>query len=255
MPAYDPQLQRLGTTLNRMLERLEDAFARQQRLTSDVSHELRTPLAIIAAEAELALTRVRTAGAYRDTLATILEETRRIDAIIGDLLAAARSEARDDSRGEVDVGAITARGIDRFTTLARERDIVLRADLDGEGIVSGDPAELMRAVDAILHNALKYGRSGGSVQVNVVRRHDVVELSVADGGAGFTPEGLAHALERFWRDDATHSKEGTGLGLAIAEAIVTRAGGTLDLANRSESGGALVVARFPAVRTKRSAAR
>ncbi|MEO6990813.1 MAG: ATP-binding protein, partial [Candidatus Baltobacteraceae bacterium] len=110
---------------------------------------------------------------------------------------------------------------------------------------SAAAASLERAVLSIVHNALKFARDGGSVTVTVAQRDDRAEVAIVDDGPGFSPEGLEHALDRFWRaNPARTSGEGSGLGLALAKAVVEAAGGSIVLANL-KSGGAEVAIRLP----------
>ncbi len=110
----------------------------------------------------------------------------------------------------------------------------------------GDPQEalanrptLERALLAIVHNAIGFAPKGGEVELRAARDEETVRIEIADDGPGFSPEGLAHATERFWRGDASRPRGGTGLGLAIARTMVEANGGSLVLSNRS-GGGALV---------------
>jgi signal transduction histidine kinase len=251
IPSRDDELGRLCMTFDRMLDRLQDAFDRERRFTSDASHELRAPLSVIRAEADLMLRRARTPAEYERALRSIAAQADELEALTSDLLAAARGDAVDGAAGPCDLAPVAAAAAKQLEPLARERGITLRRDLCAHAWVSGSESALRRTVVCLLHNAISHARAGGVVTVRVERTPVAIRLSVADDGPGFTPEALVHATERFWRDDPTAPRArvhprpaGTGLGLSIAEAIVTSAGGTLLLANRPE-GGALVVAAFP----------
>jgi signal transduction histidine kinase len=224
---------------------LEDAFARQRRFTADASHELRAPLAVIRAEADLALMRDRSAAEYKAAIETIASEANRIEALIGDLLAAARAESGVMSRERVDVAQIAQHVAARLLPAARAKDATISV-IDGDrATILSDPRAIERALVAIAHNAIAHAPRDGQVNLQVIRHGNAVDLIVRDNGPGFTQEALDHGLERFWRDDAGRPHSGSGLGLAIADAIVSATGGTISLENAA-GGGALVRLRFPA---------
>ncbi len=254
IPSRDDELGRLCATFDRMLDRLQDAFDRQQRFTGDASHELRAPLSVIRAEADLMLRRERTPQEYQRALRSIAAQADELESLTSDLLAAARGEAGVDAGTEpVDLAEVAAAAADQLEPLGRARGIAMRRELASGGEVRGSESALRRTAICLLHNALVHARNGGTVTLRVERTDGVVRLVVADDGPGFSPDALLHATERFWRDDLARLRPddgdephgGSGLGLSIAEAIVVSAGGTLVLGNRAE-GGAIVVAAFPA---------
>jgi signal transduction histidine kinase len=259
IPPRDDELGRLCATFDRMLDRLEAAFARQRRFTGDASHELRAPLSVIRAEADLALRRSRTPHEYERALRSIAAQADYLEAVTRDLLAAARAEANGAPASVVDLGAVTRDAVERLRTLAQARGVALDVAADGDAPVRGDAPALGRAVVTVVHNALKYARTRAAVRVE--RSAGNVRLEVSDDGSGFSDEALAHATERFWRDDPARSPalgfdaeaSGAGLGLAIAAAIVEGAGGTLALAN-VPGGGALVVVELPSASAEHSTA-
>jgi signal transduction histidine kinase len=225
---------------------VEDAFARQRRFTADASHELRAPLAVIRAEADLALRSPREPNEYRTALEAIAGEADRIEALIGDLLSAARAESGQIPRERVDLTAIVRSVAERLAPAAAMKDAAISVSApDGSAIILADPIGIERAMIAIAHNAIRYAPERGFVQLKITRRGSTIEAVVSDNGPGFLPSALDHALERFWRADTPYSSAGTGLGLAIARSIVESAGGTITLENSSD-GGAVVRLKFTA---------
>jgi signal transduction histidine kinase len=122
----------------------------------------------------------------------------------------------------------------------------VRVETVGAVLAHAHRATLERALLAIAHNAIEYGRSEGLVRLRAVRSENAVRIEIANDGPGFTPDALAHATERFWRGDASHPRGGTGLGLAIARTIVEANRGSLKLANAAD-GGAVVTIQLAAV--------
>jgi signal transduction histidine kinase len=245
LPPTNDELGRLAESFDRMLDRLQSSFARERRFTSDASHELRAPLSVLRAAADYALLRERDPAEYRRALRTVLAEADELEAVTRDLLAVARAETATSSREAVDVGAIAAESADRLSVLANARRIAIARSLAADSIASGDGAAFARVAIALLHNALKFAREDGRVEVTVASGRDGIDFTVEDDGPGFSPDALQHAVERFWRDDASRSRgQGTGLGLAIAHASIEAMGGSLVLGNRP-GGGASVRVRLP----------
>jgi signal transduction histidine kinase len=222
------ELAKIGSAFDRMLDRLEAAFARQRRFTADASHELRAPLAVIRAEADVTLGKERTTGDYRSALETIVGEVDRLDALVDALLVAARADSARSTFDFVDLGAIALLAASRLEPAAAARNITLATQTD-EASLLGDGQALERAVAAIVHNALDFAKS--RVDVCVMRSQEGAELTVTDDGSGFSQEALSHALDRFWRGDPGRVRGGTGLGLSIADAIVQAHGGRIVLSN------------------------
>lgn len=233
------ELGRLCASFDRMLDRLEAAFARERRFVADASHEFRAPLAVVRAETELALRRDRSVEEYHDALSSIARETLRLEEIVDELLAAARSELDGRTRESLCASDLLREVAARVEPAATMRDVRLRmAGGDDEEAVA-NRATLERALLAIVHNAIGFASTGGVVDLRVDREGNAVRIEIADDGPGFSGEALEHATERFWRGDAGRPRGGTGLGLAIARTMVEANGGRLVLSNR-EGGGAVV---------------
>jgi two-component system, OmpR family, sensor kinase len=240
----DDELGRLCASFDRMLDRLEAAFARERRFVADASHELRAPLAVLRAETELALRRERSDDEYREALSSIQRETARLEELVDELLAAARAGVDARERRPLDAAAMMRELSERVRPAASVREVDIEVDADAGVLVDANKATLERALLAIVHNAIAFARSGGIVHLGLHRDGDGVRIEVADDGAGFSPDALKHATERFWRGDPARGRGGTGLGLSIARALVEANGGSLQLAN-GLSGGAVVRVSLP----------
>ncbi|MBV9334067.1 MAG: HAMP domain-containing protein [Candidatus Eremiobacteraeota bacterium] len=239
------ELGRLCASFDRMLDRLESAFARERRFVADASHELRAPLAVLRAETELALRRERDPQEYREALLSIASEAARLEELVDELLAAARAEVDAQQRQTLDAGELVRLLGDRVRPAAATRGIAVRVDAPSPALAQADRATLERALLAVVHNALQYGRNDGVVRLSVGRNGDAVHIEVADDGPGFTPDALAHATERFWRGDTSHPRGGTGLGLAIARTIVEANRGRLHLSNGAAGGAVVTIELAP----------
>jgi two-component system OmpR family sensor kinase len=242
---------RLGMALNKMLERLEDAFSRREaseerlrQFLADASHELRTPLSSIRGYAEL-----YRMGAMDDTdtaMKRIEEEATRMGILVEDLLALARlDEIRDPRREPVALDALAHDAVGDAQVTAPDRAITL--DAPAVPTVLGDPDQLRQVLANLLRNALVHTPRGTPIEVTVRDRDDGVELVVRDHGHGLPPGDPARLFERFWRAEGgrERGRAGAGLGLAIVGAIVEDHNGTVTAANAPD-GGAIFTVRLPA---------
>jgi two-component system OmpR family sensor kinase len=245
---------RLGLALNRMLDRLEVAFAERQasedrlrRFLADASHELRTPLASIRGYAELF--RIGAARDAHDTekaMRRIEAEAARMGVLVEDLLTLARlDEVRDVIREDVDLGCLAGDAVDDARATAPDRTIDLHADAGAT--VTGDPHQLRQVLANLLRNALVHTPAGTPVEVSVLHDAGGVLLEVRDHGPGLPADESDALFERFWRAEGgrERGRGGAGLGLAIVAGIVHAHGGEVRAENAA-GGGARFVVRLSA---------
>ena len=239
VPATGDEVARLGETLNRMLERIEDGLARERRFVSDASHELRTPLALLKTELELALRAGRSPEQLRAAIESAAGETDRLARIADDLLLLARSgQGHLQLRLEpLDSGELLRTVAGRFS---RNRELAVVAE---GGRLEGDRLRLEQALGNLVDNAVRYG--GRDVSLRAGRSNGSVELHVLDRGVGFPPAFIERAFERFSRADEGRGGGSAGLGLSIVDTIARAHGGSAHAANRPE-GGADVWIELPA---------
>lgn len=228
--AVDRELAELARVLNAMFDRLEAAFERQAQFTADASHELRTPLAIIRTNAELALSRPRSAEEYRETVETCLRAAMRMTGLVEALLTLARSDAGklDLRQQTVDLKQVVEESVTLLRPLAVSKKVTLSTELKA-ATVTGDGSRLAQVVTNLLTNAVKYNHPGGEVYVQLEAREGETVFSVRDTGCGIPEEDRPHIFERFYRIDKARARAtgGYGLGLAICKSIVESHGGTI----------------------------
>jgi signal transduction histidine kinase len=210
----------------------------QQQFVADAAHELRGPLAAMRSSLEVAISQDRTADAYRETLADVLEEARHLSKLANDLLLLAETgnDDRAPSREQVDLAAVARQTVARFGGVAEERSVglVLKPPA-GPVQVAGDASQLRQLLGNLLDNGIRFTPSGGRVTVSIgidEARREVI-LTVADTGCGIDEEHLGRVFDRFYKTDAarTHGDtvRGGGLGLSICRSIVERHGGSIDV--------------------------
>ncbi len=216
--------------------------ARMRQFIADAGHELRTPLTVIMGYLD-----VLEKGAVRDgegvsrIHATMLDESRRMRALIEKLILLARFERPTIApAADVDVAAVTRRAIAAVAPMAGER-ISLQA---AEGAVTcADEAELYEAIKNVVDNAVKYAPDS-PVDVRVASEDGGIVVTVSDNGPGIDSADLPHVFERFYRGNAKYSIEGSGLGMAIAKSAVERCGGSIAIES-AKGEGTRVTLRFP----------
>jgi two-component system sensor histidine kinase KdpD len=224
-------------------ERLRSAM-----LTS-VSHDLRTPLAsIIGALSSLRSYRERYDETTRaDLLNTALSEAERLDRFVGNLLDMTRLDAGVivPKREPVDVGDLVSTTLRRAMPLLKDHMVTSTIE-PGLPTLSLDFVLAEQALFNILDNAGKYSPTGGSVEIDVRRADERIEIRVRDEGPGMAEGSLDRLFTKFYRADAgDRRRAGTGLGLAIAKGFVEVLGGTISAANRSDRSGAEFTVSYP----------
>lgn len=257
--AGEDEFSELSSSINAMLERLEEAFDRQRRFTADASHELRTPLSIILANTGLALEHPWPEARYCEFLTAIDTAAGRQSRIVEELLFLARADAGRLAR---DVGPVCLievleeagefaqrRGPTPGVAVAQpERPCIRLEPIDPALMVSGSGSELTRLFTNLLENAARHTPPEGMVTVSATVDAGSVTVMVVDTGEGIAPEHLPHLGERFYRVDTARSAAtgGNGLGLAICRSIVEAHGGRMTIESKVGA-GTVVRVRLPLI--------
>lgn len=234
------ELSDLAATFNDMLDRLEDSFTRLSRFSSDIAHELRTPIQNLRGEAEVALSKERKPGEYRDLLGSFLEEYQRLSTLIDRLLFLARAENPQTQiqREEVDLKKELGLLQDYYGPSAGESGVAVQVE-SLEGLRANlDRSLFQRAVGNLVENALKHTPAGGTVLLRASNGGERVRVEVADTGRGIPQEELPRVFDRFYRVDPSRSLSsgGAGLGLPIVKSIMDLHEGTVEIESRSGTG-------------------
>jgi two-component system, OmpR family, sensor kinase len=244
------ELGRLATIFNALLARLDLSFEQQRRFMADASHELRTPVAIVCGESEVALSQaVRSTAEYRESLAILHDEGRRLTRIVEDLFMLARADAGQyrAERTNFYLDETVGECVRAVRSLAAQHGIELQYEHAGdELLLRGDEGLVRRMILNLLDNAIKYTPAGGRVHVDSVRVDAAYIVRVTDTGAGIPPAAQPHIFERFYRVDKARARNGdagggAGLGLSIAAWIAELHGGRITLARSDQRGSVFVI--------------
>jgi two-component system phosphate regulon sensor histidine kinase PhoR len=219
---------------------------------ANASHELRTPLASVLGFIETLQGPAREDAKARERFLAIMQtQAQRMARLIDDLLSLSRVEMREHQTpsDRLDLAALAQQIGDGLKPLAIERAVALEISPSEPVMVAGDRDELLRAIENLVENAIKYGASGGRVLVSIETQRDQAILSVQDWGPGIAPDHLPRLTERFYRVDVAQSRDkgGTGLGLALVKHIAAHHRGRLSVESRKGEGATfrLVLPLYP----------
>lgn len=221
----------LGTGVNEMLERLEDAFSSQRQLLDDVGHELRTPITIV--QGNLEVMDPEDPEDVRESMDISFDELQRMRRLVDDLVLLAKTARPDFVRPEpVDVGALTSAVLDKASQLG-EREWLLESAAETEAML--DIQRITQAWLQLASNAVRYSEDGTRVQLGTAVEGRTLRLWVRDQGIGVAEEERERIFDRFGRGASTR-QEGSGLGLNIVSAIAAAHGGRVTLESVAGTG-------------------
>ena len=239
------ELNQLGISYNKMLERLSDAFEIQRQFTANAAHELRTPLALMQVQLDL-YNSASHPGNDADTLQTIkmvTEQNDKLNRMVKTLLdmSELQTVGRDD---KIILDAIVEEVLADLEPLAVEKNIKLIGKCEDATMIGSDIL-IYRLVYNLVENAIKYNHPLGQVTVNAYQRNKHVYLSVEDTGSGIPKELRERVFEPFFRVDKSRSRElgGVGLGLALVHEIVRVHDGSICIKS-GKTGGTIFEVTF-----------
>lgn len=248
---------RLAASFNTMAQAVKRSQQAQKDFVANVSHELKTPLTTIQGFSQAIVegaTRDLDSAKYAAKL--IFEESQRMARLVADLLTLARldSGAVPLLYETLDLTKILPAWVERFRAPAHEASVSLTLALDSPPLISGDAARLEQAISNLIDNAIKYNRSGGSVQVyagSEMHELDVPNsnpeatahrsvrcalVRVRDTGQGIPAASQPRLFERFYRVDAARAAGGSGLGLSIVREILRAHNGEIEITSQENVG-------------------
>jgi len=251
LPVHDPtdDLGHAARVFNGLLQRLEDSFSQLKRFTSDASHELRTPLASLRSIGEVSLQNVHSGEAYREVIASMLEEVRRLTHLVDTLLVISRADS-----GQISLQLSSFACMDLIQEvvnvvgiLAEDKHQTIRVSGSSEIAVKADRGILRQAILNLVDNAIKYSPVESEIRMEVRKTSDsTAEISITDEGHGIPESEQARIFDRFYRTDEGRSRErgGAGLGLSIAKWAVEAHSGTIGV-RRGTTGGSCFYVHLP----------
>jgi len=253
VPETEDEVGELARTMDGMLQALDEArsereqsLERQREFVADASHELRTPLTSIHANLELLQDAAVGSDDDRQAVDSALSSTKRMSALVSDLLLLARADAgRRAATKRLDLVEIAMGALEEVQPIAGTRRI--ESHLDGPLSLEGNPDELHRLIRNLLENAVRHTPEKTTIELTARQDGDEALLEVLDDGPGIPLEMEDQVFDRFVRGEGpadTAGGGGSGLGLAIVRAVAESHGGSVS-AGRSTYGGARFSVRLP----------
>lgn len=223
LPQHQDELYLLASTMNKLLDRLQDAVLREKQFTADASHELRTPLSVIKGTLEVLIRRPRTIDHYEEKIIYCIGEVNRMSRLVDQLLMLARYESGKISPipETVNLSEEAANSLERLRPLINEKKISVNFECNSEIFVRADSSMTEIILDNLITNGIKYSAEGSSISVKTEEDQNLAVLSICDSGIGMSAEEINLAFNRFYRSDTARdmSSGGHGLGLAIVKKL------------------------------------
>lgn len=214
---------------------LSDALRRQREFVADASHELRTPLTALTSRIQVLQRRIERGEDAADTARDLRRDADRMRDVLADMLLVAEGESFAGEAADLDRAVTEAVGT--VASLAEDADV--RVVVSGEAVsttIRIPSVTLVRALVALLDNAVAHSPAGGSVLLSRVTRGALVEVRVADQGPGISGIATTEVFERFARTPDSGRGRGFGLGLSLVRDIAQRAGGSVVVESTSSAG-------------------
>jgi len=238
------EMDELVGTINEMIGRLESSFKRMAEFTADASHELKTPLCALRGEAELLLSKERTAEQYQEGLAHFIERFDHLNQMIDDLILLSKFDATqvEWKMGALRLDLLIEDLCHLFQVLAEQKNIALEMGNIEEVTLTGDKVRLQQLFTNLIDNAIKYTPKG-FIRVTVEKNQEVALVKIKDSGIGIPKEEQEKIFKRFYCVDKSRSREtgGVGLGLSIAEWIARAHQGRIEVDSELGQGSTFIV--------------
>lgn len=238
------ELEPFVSSINRMIERLDESMQLERDFISDAAHELRTPLTALKLQADNLQGDI--VPQNRDRFQALRHGIERTSTLVSQLLQLARADAQisTSAPAALDVTDVVSSVVSELLPIATQKRIDIGAEELMPAKVCATESDLRAVVKNLVGNALRYTPEGGAVDLRVQAGDGLARIEVTDTGPGIPEELLPRVFDRFFR--VSQSVEGSGLGLAIVRAVVVRYGGDVTLANRGDGvSGLRAVVTFP----------
>ena len=230
-PNSNDEIERLTTTFNNLLDRLQQSFIREKQFIGDVAHELKTPIATLKGGIELTLSKDRQKIEYQKTLSETLIDIDRITSLLHNILdlawiGADKNKANNKNYNLSD----TIEELREIAVkLGTKKQISVKANIQSNIMIYGDEGKIARAILNVIDNAIKYTPNKKLVYISLRKSMNEAIVEVKDAGVGISKNDLEHVFERFYRGSKTAKTLGSGLGLAISQGIINTYKGTIKI--------------------------
>jgi signal transduction histidine kinase len=229
------ELYRLGKSLNRMFDRLQNSFETQKEFIASASHELKSPLALLQLSMEDCIQQPDLPDRLRQQLSRQTDIVRRMSRLVKNLLDLSALELKEclDLK-EIDLVEMLKSVLSDYEVVFNAKKIDVREHIPPTLKVKADRENLQRVIINLVDNAIKYNHEGGKIELKVSAENRGVQISLFNTGRGIPAADLEHVFEQFYRVEKSRSAEygGSGLGLSIVKRIIELHGGRIDIESK-----------------------
>ncbi len=223
LPPHKDEMHRLVSTINDLLDRIQNAIQLEKRFTSDASHELRTPVAALKGNLEVLARKPRSTEYYREKSAYFLEEVNRMSRLIDQMLLLTRYDQSSNGIKLTETPLIQQLELVLYHQEKKvaEKSMQISITGDKDAVVYADPAMLEIMLGNIISNAVKYSERESPIIIHISKSDVGVVCSIQDQGIGMTADEVEKIFDRFYRADDSRSNQtsGVGLGLSIVKRL------------------------------------
>ena len=237
------ELKPLAVELDRLLAKLRHKVEAERTFVASAAHELRTPLAVVAAQAHV-LAKAPSERERLDAEGQMEVAIGRASHLIHQLLTLTRVEMQPQQVGTVDVAQVVRQALAQFVQAASRRGTELSLEAPDRLLVTLDVEAFRSVFQNLIDNAIRYGKDGGRIVIDLQRDESALTLAVADNGPGIASSERARVFDRFYRGKGQETP-GTGLGLTIVQEAVTRMGGGVCITDGLDGTGCGFRVRIP----------
>lgn len=223
LPENKDELYVLSKTINDLLDRIENAVAREKQFTSDASHELRTPLTVLKGTLEVLIRKPRSQAEYEDKIQSSILEVDRINNLVDQLMLLARFENQMQSLKieKLYLNALILDTLTMYSEKIKTKNVTIKSSLLNDYYIESDNYLVSIIISNILSNAIKYSKNAGEVSISISENKEATICTISDNGIGIPREDLDKILNPFYRSNPTNHPEikGQGLGLSIVKRV------------------------------------
>ncbi len=223
LPAHKDEIYKLTSTINELLDRLEDAVLREKQFTSDASHELRTPLSIIKGTLEVLIRKPRSIEQYEEKINYCIHEVDRMSSIVDQLLMLARYESGKLTPviNKINLNEAVESVLTRLSFFLDEKEINVNYKMTENVFVAADYSMLEVILENIISNSIKYSSEKKQIDINIINDKNRIVCEIKDYGIGIPRNQVEKIFDRFYRVDESRNSQitGNGLGLAIVKRL------------------------------------
>lgn len=240
---HGEEIDRLASTFNNMLEKLQILITDIKEINDNVAHDLRSPVTRIRGIAETTLLASEGDPELEAMAGSIIEECDGLLVMINTMLDISEAEAGVSKLNisDVDLSKIIYEACELFQPVAEDKNIDIMHELDANVSIKADKEKIQRLIANLLDNALKYTPPNGTITFAVKQDQNEVIITITDTGIGISEKDIPKIFNRFYRCDRSRSLQGIGLGLSLARAIVMVHHGAINVSSELNRGSAFTV--------------